>query len=240
EWACENLIEQVLFRQVAENSPDPIDNEKVNEVFENMCSQSDSKEEFLQKAEATEDQLRQQIISGLKVERLRDQILASSQVPTDEELKVYYDKNTEQFLQPELVHAAHIVLHSDPGVSPESLKDKIDELHRQLQEGTSFETIASQYSSCPDSGGDLGWFPRGQMVQSFEEIVFGLEPGVISEPFETEFGWHIAKVIDKSPEQVISFENAREHIVEQLEEDLQQKALDNFIDAEKEKADIKR
>ena len=240
EWACENLIEQVLFRQIATADKSPIEPARVDEIFQEMCSQSDSKDHFLERAGKTETDLREQIIDGLKISRLHSQIIDNSTKPQESDLKEFYDQNPEQFIQPELVHASHIVLHPGPGSTDEKIKQKIFDLYQQLQDGTSFATIASQYSSCPDSAGDLGWFPRGHMVQAFEDVVFNLEPGTISEPFKTEFGWHIAKVIQRSAEQTIPFDQIKKQIAEQLDEEYQQQALDDFIDAEKLKAEIKR
>ncbi len=240
EWACENLIEQVLFRQVALADELPVDQASIDEIFQEMSSQSESKEQFLEKAGVAESTLREQICDSLKIQRLHNQILENSIKPTESYLREYYEQNPEQFIQPELVHAAHIVLHPGSGNDRDKLQKKIFEFYQQIQEGVSFEAIASQYSSCPDNAGDLGWFPRGHMVQAFEDIVFALEPGATSEPFETEFGWHIARVIDKSPEQTVPFEQVKKHLAEQLNEEYRQKSLDDFIDAEKLKADIKR
>ena len=60
--------------------------------------------------------------------------------------------------------------------------------------------IAKSKSQCPSGkkGGDLGWFGRNEMVKEFEDIAFTLEKGKVSEPFKTQFGWHILKVIDSN------------------------------------------
>ena len=71
----------------------------------------------------------------------------------------------------------------------------------QLREGANFAELAKEYSldaSSLDSGGDLGWFERGQMVKEFELAVFALEVGEISEPIRTGFGYHIIKLLDRS------------------------------------------
>lgn len=88
----------------------------------------------------------------------------------------------------EQVHAAHILVET---------KDLADQLYQQLQQGADFAQIAKDNSvdeGTAPNGGDLGWFPRGIMVKPFEDVAFSLQPGQISEPFETEFGWHIVTV----------------------------------------------
>ena len=88
------------------------------------------------------------------------------------------------------VRAEHILVKT---------KSQADELRVQIDEGKSFEELANNYSMCPSgrSGGDLGYFTRGQMVPEFEEPAFNMAIGEISAPIHTQFGWHIIKVLDK-------------------------------------------
>jgi parvulin-like peptidyl-prolyl isomerase len=76
------------------------------------------------------------------------------------------------------------------------------------------------------------------MVPAFEEVVFNLKPGSYSDVFQTEFGWHIASVIEKRPAVACSLEQVRDVIVGDLTRQAQQKALEQFLDAQKEKAHI--
>jgi len=89
------------------------------------------------------------------------------------------------------VRASHILVMSEN--EAKQLKDKIEK-----QELT-FEEAAKQFSQCPSgqNGGDLGYFGRGMMVKEFEVASFEGEKGSISEPIQTQFGWHLIKVIDK-------------------------------------------
>ena len=72
---------------------------------------------------------------------------------------------------------------------------EVKDIQRKLEEGTSFEELARDFSKCPSGqeGGDLGHFSRGQMVKPFEEAAFGLEVGQISDPVKTQFGFHLIK-----------------------------------------------
>jgi parvulin-like peptidyl-prolyl isomerase len=88
------------------------------------------------------------------------------------------------------VHAAHILVDT---------KDLADSIYAELQGGANFEETARQQSndtSTAENGGDLGWFTRGQMVKPFEDVAFSLQPGQISQPFQTQYGWHIVKVYE--------------------------------------------
>lgn len=88
------------------------------------------------------------------------------------------------------VKASHILV--DTKAEADSIKSKIDN-------GASFESMAAKYSKCPSgkSGGDLGYFEKGQMVPAFEDAAFALPVGKVSCPVKTQFGWHLIKVYDK-------------------------------------------
>jgi peptidyl-prolyl cis-trans isomerase C len=76
-----------------------------------------------------------------------------------------------------------------------STKDQVDQLKNRLNEGADFSQLASSYSLCPSrsNGGDLGIFGQGQMVKPFEDAVAALEVGQISNPVQTQFGFHLIK-----------------------------------------------
>ncbi|MCC6944004.1 MAG: peptidylprolyl isomerase [Thermomicrobiales bacterium] len=99
----------------------------------------------------------------------------------------------------EQVHARHILVGT---------QELADSLYGQLQEDPDlFETLAEEASvdtSTAPNGGDLGWFPRGIMVAGFEEVAFSLTPGEISQPVQTQFGWHIIQVIDHADDRALT------------------------------------
>jgi parvulin-like peptidyl-prolyl isomerase len=84
----------------------------------------------------------------------------------------------------------------------------------------SFDVLAVNYSTDPSAaqgGGDLGFFGKGQMVPEFEEVAFALkEPGDISEPVQTAFGWHIIKLEEKKPSAVVSYDEVKPQIIQYL------------------------
>lgn len=73
------------------------------------------------------------------------------------------------------------------------------QIKKDIDNGGDFADYAKKYSMCPskENGGDLGYFTHGQMVKSFESAAFALPVGAVSEPVQTQFGWHIIKVTDK-------------------------------------------
>ena len=110
---------------------------------------------------------------------------------SDAEAKKFYDAQVGGAEVEDEVRARHILVDS---------KEKARELFEKVAYGTDFAELAKQNSKDPgskDQGGDLGYFSRGQMVPQFEEAAFKLQKGEVSQPFETQFGWHILKVDDR-------------------------------------------
>ncbi len=90
----------------------------------------------------------------------------------------------------EEVRASHILVKTE---------NEANELLSRINSGENFENLAQEVSMCPSgrSGGDLGFFPKGVMVKEFEDAAFSLEKGQISQPVQTQFGWHLIKLVDK-------------------------------------------
>jgi peptidyl-prolyl cis-trans isomerase C len=89
------------------------------------------------------------------------------------------------------VRASHILVKTE-----QEAKD----LYNEISSGKSFAEIAQEKSLCPSgqNGGDLGFFGKGMMVKPFEDAAFSLEVGELSQPIETQFGWHLIQVTDKN------------------------------------------
>ena len=88
------------------------------------------------------------------------------------------------------VRASHILVSS---------LDKANSIVSELKAGKGFEELAKKHSTCPSGqrGGDLGFFGKGMMVPDFEKAAFALEPGMVSSPVKTQFGYHLIKVTGK-------------------------------------------
>lgn len=108
---------------------------------------------------------------------------------TDAALKQVYDDAAKQISGEQEVHARHILVETE---------DKAKDIIAKLKKGADFAELAKKESKDPGAsdGGDLGFFTKDQMVPEFSAAAFALEPGKISDPVKSQFGWHVIKVVD--------------------------------------------
>ena len=133
-----------------------------------------------------------------------------------------YDETVTTIGPDGLVNAAHILMRIPQKATDEQQREakrRIDSVYTALKAGADFETLAKQVSQDPGSaqrGGVLGWFSRHQMVKEFEDEAFALQPGQMSKPFQSAFGWHI--ILMKERKQLEPFDFHRENILKYLEQ----------------------
>ena len=133
-----------------------------------------------------------------------------------------YDQTNENIGPDGLVNASHILLRIAQKASDaeqQEAKRRIDSVYTALQAGADFEALAKQVSQDPGSarrGGVLGWFARNQMVKEFEDAAFALQPGQMSKPFLSPYGWHI--VLVKERKQFEPFEFHKDNIFRFMEQ----------------------
>ena len=235
EWARENVIEAVLMRQAALRDVEPPPDEVVQRACDSLMRQG------VQGSQPSAEELRQlkeDVAARLRIERLVARVTSKVPEPTEKDIRRQYEQDISRFTIPEMVRARHIVKHPAPAVDPEAAEAELRHVRLELLGGADFAEMALRHSDCPDNGGDLGFFARGQMVQAFDDVVFALKPGEISEVFRTDYGVHIAVVTERRPAIPCGIEDVRAVIAKELTEAAQQKALERFTDAEKEKAVI--
>jgi peptidyl-prolyl cis-trans isomerase C len=123
--------------------------------------------------------------------------------------KQLYDDRVKSIPAQQEVRARHILVKT---------KDEAEKIAKEVTGGTDFAEAAKKYSqdSGGESGGDLGYFTKGQMVKPFEEAAFSMEKGKVSAPVQSEFGWHIIKVEDKRDRQPPTFEEVKDQITASL------------------------
>jgi peptidyl-prolyl cis-trans isomerase C len=142
---------------------------------------------------------------------------------TDADAKQIYDEKISKMKPEQEVHARHILVET---------KEEAEEVIKRLKNGEDFAKVADEKSKDTNAkGGDLGFFTRGQMLKPFEDAAFALEPGQISEPVQTQFGWHVIKVEEKRDQPLPSYDEVKEAIMGQLIQQKAQQVVTNLRDS---------
>jgi peptidyl-prolyl cis-trans isomerase C len=138
---------------------------------------------------------------------LMDNLLAveGKAATTDENMKKVYEDAAKQITGEQEVHARHILVETE---------DQAKKIEEDLKKGADFAELAKKESKDPGAsdGGDLGFFTKDQMVPEFSAVAFALEPGKISDPVKTQFGWHVIKVEEKRTRKAPDFEQVKPQI----------------------------
>jgi hypothetical protein len=238
EWARENVIERVLLRQAALNDPEPIAAEVLDDAVNRLRAQTPGQSGCILPGEPEE--LRAEVEAQLRLDRLTTRLTGRMSPPRNKDITEYYRKHRDRFFTPELVHAAHIVKNVGDNTTEEAAVEAMRNVQQELNQGADFAELADRHSDCPGRGGDLGFFTRGQMVEEFDNVVFTLASGEISDIFRTPFGFHIAKVYEKKPEGIRPLEEVRDNIQAMLFNEKKQKMLEQYIDHLRAKAEIRQ
>ena len=158
---------------------------------------------FLEERKLTRVDARAIVRSSLQQQRLQEHVVGGA--VSEDDAREYYDENQEQFTTPAGRHASHILVATE--AEAQAIRDRVTV--------DNFAEIASEESTDAGSapqGGDLGAIQPGQFVPEFEEAAMALEDGGISDPVQTQFGWHIITV-SVEPESVQPFDEVKDAII---------------------------
>ncbi|MGG5460314.1 peptidylprolyl isomerase [Clostridium sp. B9] len=230
-----NYIDEIIARYPAQQQAMLSSEEGRRQVLEQAIAfelmSEFAKETGLDKTEEYTDQLNKfakELLAQMVMKKTLDSVTV-----TDEEAKAFYEEHKENFVELETVTAKHILVASE---------EEAKNVEKEIAEGVmSFEEAASKYSTCPskEQGGNLGAFSRGMMVPEFEEAAFNLELGVVSAPVQTQFGYHLIKVEDKTEATTKAFEEVKDQVVGMLIQERQQKKYLELVKELREKYGVK-
>jgi peptidyl-prolyl cis-trans isomerase C len=234
----ENLIITELLFQESKEKGIQVKAGEITEQLQSIKQQFPSETEFkkvLDENQISESDLQVQIQRDIAIKQLIDKEVAQKVVITDEESKTYYDTHPQSFVQPERVRASHILIKVDADATETQkteARKKIADVQQKLKKGEDFATLAKNHSedSSSTKGGDLGYFGRGQMVKPFEEAAFSLKPNETSGIIETQYGYHLIKVVDKKPEAKLTYAEVKGRLDQYLKQQKIQSEEKIYID----------
>ena len=213
----------------------------LEELIAKQVIYEDAKKKGITNSKEYKDQL-EKIIESIKKDlaiKLWQKKLFEDIKISDKELRDYYNKNKQEFMQKESVHARHILVKTEDeakkiinqlkGLKGEALKKKFIELAKEKSTGPS-----------GPRGGDLGYFSKGQMVPAFEKAAFSTAVGhITTTPVKTQFGYHIIYVEDKKKASTKPFNEVKPYIEQRLKMEKFREVMQKRMQELKSKAKIK-
>ncbi|MEC9466194.1 MAG: peptidylprolyl isomerase [Myxococcota bacterium] len=188
-------------------------------------------ESMLEDRDQSHSELKQELRRTLTVQRyLRDHVYSRVAV-TDEDILAFAEAHPERLHEPEKVRVLQFIVATE-----EEAKD----LARQIRRGKkSFEEVAMEHSKSPEgrNGGDLGFFARDEMPAVFERA-FKMWPGQVSEVLESDYGFHVIKLIERRPEREVELLEIRDQIESELRRRLEREALTRAVTELREAASV--
>jgi peptidyl-prolyl cis-trans isomerase C len=239
----DQLVDQRLLEQEAAARNIKATDAEVSAGIDQMKQQAPNPEAFakaLASRKMNEADLRAEARQRLTVDKLLTTEIEPKAAVTEADIAEFYKKNPQFFMQPEAMRASHILIKAENAEGKPAAKAKADDLLRQIKGGADFAALAKQHSNDGSAagGGDLGFFPRGQMVKPFEDAAFVLKPGEVSPVVESEFGYHIIKAAEHRTARTVPLAEVSDRIAQALRQQKQQQLAQEFVQALKGKAKV--
>lgn len=241
DYALEKLLARELIYQEALAAGKVADEDAVAEEIAKVAANFPSEEEFfatLQKGGIGRMDYYRMMRQDVTVNQFAASRVEDVPEPEEAELQTAFERFREQMVRPGRVRASHILIRTDDK-SAEAAEQLLAELARRSQT-ENFAELASEHSQCPSagSGGDLGWFKRGDMVKSFEQAAFSQPLGEVGAPVTTQFGRHLIRVSEREAEAPLDFEAAKPQLRQVLINEARGRQMQEWVAALREKANI--
>ena len=231
------IAEKKILEYNAEKSGNKADPAKVDSVMKVQFEAVGGEEAFkerLAENNITMETVKESVVSGMLINAYLDSKIDEDDIiVTDEEMKAEFNPEKARGAQHILIDTREA---KDDAAKAEA-KTKIKMILGKAKLGEDFGELAKEYSDCPSSeqGGDLGKFSKGQMVPEFDEVVFNMNVGEISEVVETQFGYHIIKLNEIVKN---DFEEMKEQLREKILNDKKRVNYEKFLTNLKDKANF--
>ncbi|MGE5675426.1 MAG: peptidylprolyl isomerase [Mycobacterium leprae] len=225
----QQLIDETLVDQAATAAKVTVPQSEVDAQINKIKAQIGGEDQFQQALQANNITLKQ-LQDNVLMQQKVTHILGKDIKVDDATLQKYFQDNIEQFDQRQ-VHARHILVDT---------KEAALAIRDQLVKGADFAQLAKDKSTEPaakTSGGDLGYFGHGKMDADFEKAAFALKVNEISQPVQTQYGWHIIQVLDVKGNPP-TYDNSKDAVKEAYVSDQVQGQYQGWIQEQRDKAKI--
>jgi peptidyl-prolyl cis-trans isomerase SurA len=243
----DKLIEEKLIDQEVKKSGIKVTSKEIEATLEEVKRRNAATQEDLEKALSSEgltlETYKKQIEKGIQRQKLIQWSVKVEAEGGEEELKDFYSRNIDRYATNETYRTSHILFIIPKEATSEAvaeIRKKAKKVLEEIKGGEDFGEMARLHSedASSKSGGDLGYFKRGELVPAFERAALRLKVGEVSEIVRTEFGLHIIKLVDRKGTEPLPFEEVKEKVRADYRESEMEKAFRQYISTLKEKSII--
>ena len=244
----ERMVNNELLIQNCNKTGIKVSDDELNKEMASIKARYQNEEQFNQVIKSqnlTMDDVKSDVRKNLAIKKLMKNDIEDKVSIDEKAVNEYYKNNPTKFVEGESVKASHILVMVDKSATKdakETAKKKIDGLLIRVRKGEDFAKLAKENSDDKGSGqngGDLGFFSKGMMVPNFEKAAFSLKKDEVSDVVETEFGYHVIKLIDKKPERTIPLSEVHDKLKNFLKSMEVNKKLSEYLADLRKKADVK-
>lgn len=250
--ALENLIMgQLLYEEALRRNLKTTRREVKKRVkeFHNSLPKGKTLGRILKQSNMTKKDLEEEFRRGILIEMVRaetdEEVSAKvKELVNDAFMKDYYDDNLKKFVEPEKTHLSEILLKADPGGGKRrwlEVREKAKGIEARVRGGEEFAVVAREVSqdSYAPNGGDMGWAHTGSLDPALQQAVNMLQPGEISGPVESLYGYHIIKLHERTDKELKPYDELNHKKLKARLDKAETERLQNeWMDSLKDKADI--
>lgn len=220
------MVEEKIVAHYAKENNVIIKESEIDKAVENIKRNNNFTDKILEEVLKREGlsigDYREKMKNQMMIQRITSMEAPGAEV-SDGEVRGFYEDNRELFMKPGRVRASHIILlakENDMDAEKES-RGKLIGILTEVKSGADFYELAKKYSQdgSSKSGGDLGWFLKGQMLPEFEKKAFSMQVGEVSDIVRTKYGFHIIKVTGKEEPTPVAFEDIKDRVINSLKEE---------------------
>jgi len=220
------LIEERLLQRVAERFGITVEDVEVDKTIEQMQQGANVDEEIMAQELAAQGFTLEGYRYFLKTQIRRARIIEAAIRPTvsmaEDKIREYYQNHKNNYLYPEVRVSQILIQVNTEAEEPtpkdwEQAKEKVETVLQSLRKGTPFEELASRYSddtTSASSGGDIGFFKKGEMIPMLEAVVFRMQEGDVSEAIQSSQGFHLLKVTEIRAGSIAPFEEIKAQVTD--------------------------
>ncbi len=239
-------IDKYLVDKKLEGQDIEVTDEDIDDAFAEFTERfggEEALEQQLARRGVTAEEIREDMYQDVQLEKYLSEIYDLE--VAEEDLREFFEMHKDRLATEEERHARHVLLEVEQDAAEDEEADALERataVYEEAADGADFEELAREHSEGPTAsrGGDLGFFPRHQMVPEFSDVAFEMEPGDISEPVRSQFGFHVIQLVDIQEGGEANFEDARSDIELQLTHQKRQEVFQEFLEELKEEVQIER